>query len=162
MNKNQVYLGGWCLWMSTEGVCLTVVDVCVPTEYVMQVVSVPKKCQTGQERKWSYGMMRWNRPRGCNKNHLFEMPVKCMDQCTFPMSHDQLFAFEHHVTVKALFQPHQHLLRRSVRINCLCVVIDPLSWICPVTASADKNKWVCWGAEGTQVSPHKHYRGALL
>lgn len=64
-------------------------------------------------------------------------------------------AFEHHVTVKALFQLHQRLSLRFVRINCLCVVIDPLSWICPVTASADKKnqKQVCWGAEGTQSVP---------
>lgn len=59
MNKNQVYLGGWYLLneykrgLSDLGGCMR------PTEYLVLVVSVPKKCQTEQERKW------------CNKNHVF-------------------------------------------------------------------------------------------
>lgn len=51
MNKNQVYLGGWYLLneykrgLSDLGGCMR------PTEYLVLVVSVLKKCQTEQERK---------------------------------------------------------------------------------------------------------------
>lgn len=49
--KKQVYLGGWYLLneykrgLSDLGGCMR------PTEYLVLVVSVPKKCQTEQERK---------------------------------------------------------------------------------------------------------------
>lgn len=109
-------------WMSTKGVCLTLVDVCAPLSTWFWLLVFPKNVRLNR------------RGNGAIRITCFLMHVKCMDELRF------LWVMASRIWTSCDSQSSLSAAPAPLAPVCLCVFIDPLSWICPVTASANKKE----------------------